>query len=597
MGDRVMTNEQLLLFCLLGATLLLFAWGRLRYDIVAVVALLIAVVIGLVPAAAAFLGFGHPAVITVAAILILSRALRDSGIVKPMVRLLYPLRRRPSLQVLAISGLGAACSSFMNNVGALALLLPVALRSAYAARRPPSQLLMPLSFGTLLGGLITLIGTPPNIIISSFRDSETGRAFAMFDFTPVGLGVAVAGVAFIALAGWRLLPLREQREEKSEAVFDIEAYITEVRLPPESPFVGQRLVDLETVARGDIAVVALVRRKDRMLAPSAFLRLQANDILILETDTETLQKVVEDAQLDRLGTAELSTENLRSERVGLIEAVVTPGARMEGRTAGSLRLHTRFGINLLGVARQGARVSERLGRIRFMAGDVLLLQAEREALPEALANLGCLPLAARDIALRRRPVSLTVPLVFGLAVLSLVAGILPPHIAFVGAVAALVLLGKITPRELYEAVDWPVIVLLGAMIPIGAALETSGASAVVTGPILALQDRVPLWAILALLMVVTMLLSDVMNNAATAVIMAPIGLAIAQGLGVSMDPFLMAVAVGASSTYLTPIGHQSNLLVMGPGGYRFGDYWRMGLPLDLLIVAVAVPLILWVWPV
>jgi di/tricarboxylate transporter len=591
-----MTNEQLLLFCLLGATLLLFAWGRLRYDIVAVVALLIAVAIGLVPAAAAFMGFGHPAVITVAAILILSRALRDSGIVKPMVRLLRPLRRRPSLQVLAISGLGAACSSFMNNVGALALFLPVALRSAYAARRPPSQLLMPLSFGTLLGGLITLIGTPPNIIISSFREGETGRAFAMFDFTPVGLGVAVAGVAFIALAGWRLLPLREQRVEQSKAVFDIEAYITEVRLPPESPFVGQRLVDLETVARGDIAVVALVRRKDRMLAPSAFLRLQANDILILETDTETLQKVVEDAQLDRLGTAELSTENLRSERVGLIEAVVTPGARMEGRTAGSLRLHTRFGINLLGVARQGARVSERLGRIRFRAGDVLLLQAEHEALPEALANLGCLPLAARDIALRRRPVSLAVPLVFGLAVLALVAGVLPPHIAFVGAVAGLVLLGKITPRELYEAVDWPVVVLLGAMIPIGAALETSGASAVVTGPILALQDHVPPWAILALVMIVTMLLSDVMNNAATAVIMAPIGLAIAQGLSVSMDPFLMAVAVGASSTYLTPIGHQSNLLVMGPGGYRFGDYWRMGLPLDLLIVAVAVPLILWVWP-
>ena len=591
-----MTNEQVLLFCLLGAALLLFAWGRIRYDVVAVLALLIAVAVGLVPAQSAFLGFGHPAVITVAAILILSRALRESGIVNPMVRLLRPLRDRSSLQVLAIAGLAALCSGFMNNVGALALILPVALQSADAAGRPPSQLLMPLSFGTLLGGLTTLIGTPPNIIIASFRASETGQGFAMFDFTPVGLGVAALGVVFVALIGWRLLPLREHGEKEAEAIFHVEDYITEVRLPEESPYVGHRLVDLETLAQGDIAVVALVRRKDRMLAPSSFLRLQAGDILILESDTATLQKVVEDAKLDRLGAAELSVENLRSERVGLVEVVVAPGSRMEGRTARSLRLHTRFGVNLLGVARQGERVAERLGHIRFLAGDVLLLQGEREALPETLAALGCLPLAAREIVLGRRPVSAVAPVVFGVAVLALATGVLPPHIAFVSAVAALVLLGQIGPRDLYEAVDWPVVVLLGAMIPIGAALETTGASAVVTGPILALEGEVPIWAILALVMVVTMLLSDVMNNAATAVIMAPIGLAIAHGLGVSMDPFLMAVAVGASSTYLTPIGHQSNLLVMGPGGYRFGDYWRMGLPLDALIVAVAVPLILWVWP-
>ena len=591
-----MTNEQVLLFCVLGAAFLLFAWGRVRYDVVAVLALLIAVAVGLVPAQSAFLGFGHPAVVTVAAILILSRALRESGIVNPMVRLLRPLRDHPSLQVLAIAGLAAFCSGFMNNVGALALIMPVALQSAYAAGRPPSQLLMPLSFGTLLGGLTTLIGTPPNIIIASFRASETGQGFAMFDFTPVGLGVAAVGVVFIAFVGWRLLPLREHGAKEAEAIFHVEDYITEVRLPEGSPYVGHRLVDLETLAQGNIAVVALVRRKDRMLAPSSFLRLQAGDILILESDTATLQKVVEDAKLDRLGAAELSVENLRSERVGLVEVVVVPGSRMEGRTANSLRLHTRFGVNLLGVARQGERVPERLGRIRFMAGDVLLLQGEREALPETLAALGCLPLAAREIALGRRPVSAVAPVVFGVAVLALATGVLPPHIAFVGAVAALVLLGQIGAREIYEAIDWPVVVLLGAMIPIGAAIETTGASAVVTGPILALEGEVPIWAILALVMVVTMLLSDVMNNAATAVIMAPIGLGIAHGLGVSLDPFLMAVAVGASSTYLTPIGHQSNLLVMGPGGYRFGDYWRMGLPLDLLIVAVAVPLILWVWP-
>ncbi|MFQ5776269.1 MAG: SLC13 family permease [Kiloniellaceae bacterium] len=596
MAAPELTTQQILLFAIVGAALVLFAWARVRYDVVAVLALLVAVLTGIVPTASAFLGFGHPAVVTVAGILILSRGLRESGIVDLIARLLRPLNDRPHLHVLAITALAAACSAFMNNVGALALFLPVALQSANATGRPPSQLLMPLSFGTLLGGLTTLIGTPPNIIIASFRATETGQAFAMFDFTPVGLGLAAVGVLFVSLVGWRLLPVREHPQAEARSLFRIEDYITEVRLPEDSPFVGRRLVDLETLGQGDVAVVALVRRKDRMLAPSGYLRLQAGDILILEAETAALQKVVEEAKLDAIGAAQISVENLRSDRVGLVEVVVTPGSRLEGRTARSLRLHTRFGLNLLGVARQGEPITERLGRVRFVAGDVLLLQGEREALPETLAALGCLPLAAREIPLGRRAASPIAPAVFGVAIAFVVTGLLPPHVVFVAAVAVLVLLRGINLRDLYEAVDWPVIVLLGALIPVGAALETTGATAVVTGPILALEGRVPLWAVLALVMVVTMLLSDVMNNAATAVIMAPIGLGIAQGLGVSVDPFLMAVAVGASSTYLTPIGHQSNLLVMGPGGYRFADYWRMGLPLDVLIVAVAVPLILLVWP-
>jgi len=591
-----MTNEQILIFAILGATLVLFVWGRIRYDVVAVLALLVAVLAGIVPASSAFSGFGHPAVITVAAVLILSGALRDSGIVNPIVRWLKPLGGHPHLQVLAIVGLGAACSAFMNNVGALALILPIAVQSAYTAGRSPSQLLMPLSFGTLLGGLTTLIGTPPNIIIASIRATHNGQPFGMFDFAPVGLGVAAAGVTFVALIGWRLLPAREKAVDENEALYHVEDYITEVRLPEESPFVGLRLIDLETLGQGDVVVVALVRRKDRMLAPSGYLRLQAGDILILEADTAALQKIVEDAKLDAIGAAHMSLDNLRSDRVAVIEAVIAPGSQMEGRTARSLRLHSRFGLNMLGFARQGQRVAERLGRVRFAAGDVLLLQGDRSGISEAIATLGCLPLAAREIALHRQRLAPLTPAVFIVAILGVVAGILPPHIAFVAAAAALVIVGEINLREMYDSVDWPVIVLLAAMIPLGVALETTGATGVVSQPIIALQGHAPLWALLALLMVATMLLSDVMNNAATAVVMAPIGISIAQGLGVNADPFLMAVAVGASSTFLTPIGHQSNLLVMGPGGYRFSDYWRMGLPLDILIVAVAVPLIVMVWP-
>lgn len=590
-----MNMEQYFLFAIIAVGLVMFAWGRLRYDVVAVLLLLASVACGVVDTDDAFSGFGHPAVVTVAAILVLSRALRKSQIVETISRFLEPATSNTSLHVLAMTGTAAACSAFMNNVGALALMLPVAIRSAKETRRPVSRFLMPLSFGSLLGGLITLIGTPPNIIIASVRDDATGEPFAMFDFAPVGLGVAIVGIIFIALAGWRLLPKRGEVTE-SQSRFMLEDYITELRVHSGSRFVGRRLVDLEVLGQGDMVVVALIRRDDRMLAPSGFLRLQAEDILVVEADTATLELIAEKAELEVEGSAEVETENLRSERVALMEAVIVPGSRLEARTAKGMRLHSRYGVNLLGVARQGQTLGERLGQVRFRAGDVLLLQGERASLQDALATLGCLPLAQREIGLGRPKGSPIPALIFGSAIALVVSGTVPAQIAFVAAAVALVILQQVSLRELYESIDWSVIVLLGAMIPVGSALESTGGTMVIAGPILTLAHEVPLWAVLALLMIVTMLISDVMNNAATAVLMAPIGIAIGQGLDVSIDPFLMAVAVGASSTYLTPIGHQSNLLVMGPGGYKFGDYWRMGLPLDILIVSVAVPLILMVWP-
>ncbi len=591
-----MPMEQYFLFAIILVGLGMFAWGRLRYDVVAILLLLAAVATGVVATDQAFNGFGHPAVVTVAAILVLSRALRKSRVVEALSRMLEPATSSTSLHVLAMSGTAAACSAFMNNVGALALMLPVAIRSAKETKRPVSRFLMPLSFGSLLGGLITLIGTPPNIIIANVRAETTGQTFAMFDFAPVGLGVALVGVIFIALIGWRLLPKRIDVADDSQARFMLEDYITELRVGTDSRFVGRRLVELEALSQGDMVVVALIRREDRMLAPSGFLRLQAEDILVVEADTATLERIAEKAELDVERSAEVETESLRSERVGLMEAVIVPGSRLEARTAQGMRLHTRYGVNLLGVARQGQVVGERLGRVRFRAGDVLLLQGERASMQDALTNLGCLPLAQREIGLGRPKSSPIAPLIFGSAIALVVSGTVPAQIAFVAAAVALVILQQVSLRELYESIDWSVIVLLGAMIPIGTALEATGGTMVIAGPILALADQIPLWGVLALLMIVTMLISDIMNNAATAVLMAPIGIAIGQGLGVSIDPFLMAVAVGASSTYLTPIGHQSNLLVMGPGGYKFGDYWRMGLPLDILIISVAIPLILMVWP-
>lgn len=592
----MMTFEQTSLFCILAVALGLFIWGRLRYDVVAVLALLAAVLLGTVPADEAFLGFGHPAVVTVAAVLVLSRALRDSGLAERAARRLQGVSKRPTSHVLAFSGLTAALSGFMNNVGAAALMLPIAVRSAFDAGRSPSQLLMPLSFASLLGGLVTLIGTPPNIIIANVRAEETGQAFGMFDFAPVGLAVALAGLVFIALIGWRLLPTRVQARQRMEDLFHIEDYTTEVQLPKGSRFVGKRIAELEAEAQGNVAVVALIRRGDRMLAPTGYLRLMAEDILVLEADTTSLDRLVKGAGLTLVGAAPMTIKELRSDRVGVLEAVVMPGSRVVGRTPRGLLLHSHYGLNLLGVARQGRTITERLGQVRLQAGDVLLLQGEREEMPETFAALGCLPLAERGLGLGRRRLQAAAPLAFAAAVALIVLGLLPPQIAFVLAVLALVMLGQLGPRQIYEAIDWSVVVLLGAMLPVGMALATTGGSAIIAAPILALGGTLPMVLIIALLMVVTMLLSDVMNNAATAVLMAPIGMTVAEGLGASVDPFLMAVAIGASSTFLTPIGHQSNLLVMGPGGYRFSDYWRMGLPLDVLIVAIASPLILVVWP-
>ena len=593
------TADQLLLFAILAGALGLFAWGRLRYDLIALLALLAGVVGGIIPTESAFSGFGHPAVITVAAILILTRALRTSALVSLVSRMLSKLSTRPTLQMVVLTATCGVCSAFMNNVGALALLLPVALELARDSQRSPSQLLMPLSFASLLGGLITLVGTPPNVVIANLRAEATGQSFAMFDFTPVGLTVATVGIGFVALLGWRLLPERLAAQPRNEErpLVEIEGYITEARVPAKSAYVGRRLLDLFAVGQGDISVVALVRRKDRILAPSGFLRLQSGDILILEADPQALRRLVETAGVELVGAGGVRADTLRSERVGVIEAVITPSSRLEGRTARSLRLHTRYGVNLLAVSRQGERIYERLGQVRFLPGDVLLLQGEREIMPEACRNLGLLPLAERGLEIARRGDSWRSLAIFGAAVALVVFGLLPPHIAFTAAAVAVVMLGALQLRDVYESIDWPIVILLGAMIPVGQALEATGGSMVIAQPILDLGESAPVWLILALLMMVTMLLSDVMNNAATAVLMAPIGIEIANGLGYSLDPFLMAVAVGASSTYLTPIGHQSNLLVMGPGGYRFGDYARMGLALDLLIVAIAVPVILWVWPV
>jgi di/tricarboxylate transporter len=589
------TAAQLTIVAILAVTFAMFVWGRVRYDIVAGGALCAAVLTGLVPSADAFMGFGHPATITVAAVLIISRALTASGAIDLIARHLVPETSRADLRIAGLGSLAAGLSAVINNVGALALLMPVAIQSSIKAKQSPALILMPLAFASILGGLVTLIGTPPNIIIATFREDALGAPFAMFDYTPVGGVVAIAGVFFVAVIGWRLLPKDVRERSVTEELFDIEAYLTEARVLKDSPANGQQVGDLEeTAATHDVAVIGVVRG-GRQVRVSRREKLRTNDKLLVEGNPEGLDKFIAELGLRIMGT-KAGEARFGGDKLGLIEAVVLPRARIERRAVESLRLPHRYGINLLAVARQGRPYRGRLAKLRFQSGDVLLLQGDSDRLPEAAAALGCLPLAERGLHFGKGHQAWLAIGIFLAAVGCAAAGLVALPIAFAAAVVAVVVAGILPVRDLYEGVDWAVIVLLGAMIPIGGALQSSGTTDLVAEGIVAAAAGVPVALVLALVLVVTMTLSDVLNNAATAVIMAPIGLGVAEQLGVNGDPFLMAVAVGASAAFLTPIGHQNNTLVMGPGGYAFGDYWRMGLPLEIVITVIAVPMILIVWP-
>lgn len=589
------TFEQGVLFAVIAAAMAFFVWGRWRYDIVAILALLTTVYFGIVAPREAFAGFGHPAVVTVAAVLVIGRALQVSGVVDYLVRFLAPARRSTVLQVGATATLASALSAFMNNVGALALMLPVTVRNAYRAGRPPSLVLIPLSFATLLGGLITLIGTPPNIVIASVRDEAVGAPFRMFDYSPVGLVVAAAGILYLTTIGWRLIPRDRQGEVESRDLFRIKAYITEARVPQGSTFVGETVRKVEQLCENEATVMAIYRGRRRLLAPAGVERLRQNDILILEGDPAVLAPLIDGDNLQQTGRQDFSAEDLRSDEIRLVEAVLMPNSPIEGRSMRGLRMHDRYGINLLAVARQSMAVRVRLGSIRFKTGDVLLLQGEKNTLQQALAALACLPLADRGLRVaRRRRIHLPLA-VFAAAIAAAAFGLVPVQIAFATVVAVLVLFGTLSLREVYESIEWPVILLLGALIPIGEALQSTGGTVLIAGAVISLAGAVPTWAMLALLMIVSMLLADLIHNTPTAVLMAPISVSIAQTLGLPIDPFLMAVAVGSASPYLSPIGHQSNTLVMAPGGYRFADFARVGAPLDVVIVATAVPMIMWVW--
>ncbi len=589
-----MTTDQIILFSLFIAVFGMLLWGRFRYDLVAFTALMIAVTLGVVPVDNAFAGFGHPATIIVALVLVVSAGLVRSGAVFMITRTLVDASRGLGAHIALMGGIGAILSAFMNNVAALALLMPVDIQTARKAGRPVGLSLMPLSFATILGGMATLIGTPPNIIIASIRAETLGEPFHMFDFAPVGGLAAIAGLAFVALIGWRLLPNRGAQEETSEVLAE---YIAELTIPPESPHIGKRVSELyEAAEKSDVAIIGLIRDGKRRYGRSTHATLHEGDALVLEARPEALDEFRAALNLDFSDARRQEVLTAEGEGLEVVEVVVPESARITGRTAQALGLAWRQSTVLMGISRQGRRITSQVRKTEVEPGDILLLLCPRDRAPDVTEWLGCLPLAERGLNVTANEKAWLAIGLFAAAVLAASIGLIYLPIAL-GFVVVAYVLTKIMPiADIYNHIEWPVVVLLGSMIPLGSALETSGGTELIANALIQLTNGLPAWAILTVLMVVTMTLSDVLNNTATAIVAAPVGIQMARTLEVSPDPFLMTVAVAASAAFLTPIGHKNNTLVLGPGGYRFGDYWRMGLPLEILIIAVSIPAILVFWP-
>ncbi len=639
-----MTFDQVAAFAIVAVMMALFVWDRLRYDLVAMLALFASVMVGIVPSEHAFSGFSDDIVIIIAAALVVSAAVAKSGVAEIALRPLTPYLKTIRTQVFVLVLAVTVLSTFIKNVGALAILMPVAAQMAKRSGTSLSQLLMPLAFGSLLGGLITLIGTSPNLIVARVRQELGGEPFRMFEYAPVGICLAALGLVWITLTcAW--LPKRRGAGALNTAI-DIEDYVVEARVPASSPVVGQAPHEVEALAEGEAKVTSVVRDDTRNLEPHPNLKIEPDDVLLIKGDPEDLERTIARGRLDLQGQeaetepnedkdepseqaetlAAVGTqapngedserdEHIPDEKddepnekdkededdqndednVGVVEGVVTTDSMLVYSTPREMNLRSRFGLNLIAISRSGENLTERLRSVRLRAGDVLVLQGRFDRLPDVLKVLGILPLAERDVGLGRSRKLWLPLLVVAVAMGAVAFELLPVAVAFFGAALVILLAKSLSLREVYETVEWPIIVLIGALIPVSEAIRTTGASDLVAGWLSSVTGTMPALGALAMIMVAAMLVTPFLNNSATALMMAPIAASLAGKLGLNVDPFLMAVAVGAACDFLTPFGHQCNTLVMGPGGYRFGDYWKFGLPLSVLVVLTGVPLVAWIW--
>jgi di/tricarboxylate transporter len=582
----------MLSFGLLAATVAAFIWGRLRYDLIALLSLVIGLLSGVVPTKLAFDGFKNDVVVIIATALVVSAAFARSGVVEALLRpLLGRLKSERGLApVLTVAT--ALVSMTTKNVGALAMLMPVAMQAARRTGASPSRLLMPMSFASLVGGLVTLVGTSTNIIVSQVREQTVGKPFGMYDFAGVGLSLTAVCLVYLVFA-YRLLPKGRQGEAGIETALEAKSYVTEARAPAD--WTTRRVADLVADAPKGARVAALVRGGQRRIKPHANTQVKAGDLVVLEGEQETLHRLIESAKLKTVHP-EHEAETAPREEMRSIEGVVGADSPLVGRNAKRLKLAADFGVKLVAVAPAGRRVAEPIGGASLRSGDVVILRGGETVLPAALTGLKVLPLAEREVRLGGPTSRWIAPAILAVAMVLVAFNVVPVAIAFLAAATAMVATRAIPMREAYSSLDAPVLVLIAALIPISEAIQANGGADLIASSLAAAFHLLPPLAIVAALMLAAMACAPFMHNAPTVLILAPVAVGVAHRLHLSPDPLLMAVATGAGCDFLTPIGHQCNTLVMAPGGYRFTDYPRLGTPLSVLVIGLGAPIIAFFWP-
>jgi len=590
-----MTQPQILSLAILGLLMLFLIWGKFRYDIVAALALLASVAVGTVSPAEAFSGFGDDIVIIVASALLASAGVARSGLMENIVNRIFPNTGSTSLQLAFLVIMVTILSAFVKNIGALAMMLPIAFQFARRSNTSPSLFLMPMSFGALMGGMCTQIGTSPNIIISQIREKMTGQPFTMFDYAPVGLAVAAIGVVYLIFF-YRLLPQRRKSAVPNNEHLALHAYVAEAQIPAASPIIGKRVTDLTASANGEVRVVKIIRNTNNKISPLPDTILAEGDIILLEGSPKALDNVTNSARLLLTTERHLLAADEKTGETDTIEAVITESSPLIGLSAQNLDLFDRHKINMLAISRPHGRIRSRLGETVFHTGDVIVLQGGENILPGLLADLRCLPLARRPIMLGSLRRGLVPFIILAVAITATALQLLSVPVAFFSAALAMIVFRVIPGREIYQALDGQILVMLAALIPVSEALSTTGCAGFLGGKLADFAGTLPAAGALGLILIAAMLVTPFLNNAATVMVMAPIASSFAASLHYRPEAFLMATAIGAASDFLSPVGHQCNLLVMGPGGYHFADYPKFGLPLSLLVIIVSVPMLLLIWP-
>ena len=585
-------SDQLILSVVIIGLLVFFISGKYRYDYVSLGALALLILFDVIKIENAFIGFSHPAVITVALVLLISKGLQDAGLSAVTGNIIGRFSPSETQFLFLIMFIAAILSSFINNIGAMALLLPITLSTCQKMGWHAGKFLMPLAFASILGGMNTLIGTPPNIIIAEFKESYTGEAFNFFDFSYVGLLVSFLSIIFIGLISSKLVAKRKLA--KTNNLIDLDNFLFELIVPEGSNAIGLTFSSFIKKAGNETEILGLVNAMGAVSKVRNNAKIRADQHLVMKVSPNHISSIQ-----DRFGLniAE-SSHDLKEELIDEIEVVITPGSRLVGRKQNYLMKLAYEELFLLGMWRKGARFRTRLSKQMFKVGDVLLLgvrNTDKEDVTAKINHLGLMPIRSREIStLPSRSRFLKAVIFFTTAILLAAFNVINVLTAFLLCVLGFVGI-KILKSNLYRHIEWPIVIMLAAMIPIGQALESTGITALIATEVVSLAGDLHIFWVLMIILIITMLITDVINNAATAVIMAPFSVNIALQLGQPLEPFLMVVAVGASCAFLTPIGHQCNTLVMGPGNYKFSDYWRLGLPLDILIVLASIPMILFVW--